>query len=315
MTKEILLFTTFLTCSSLNYLFSQEAIAYFIPSYEFNVSEYKDQTEAGVKMNISRLVYYKLKGENVELTDVLLSSNEVVSKSISIQKITSNAIYKLSTSVGDRMKYFPQPICILKVPPKNGSLSWITDEGSKKQINTSSWTTVEYLNEKRTAIKIVKRINDQTAFTIDYYVENIGFWKSEIVSKNKVMVMDKLQRLFSQHPLFDNQISKYEEKLLSNSFKSEDGVSIKENDYRIITWSTTLNNASNFTRAKLENIGFEYLKIEVNDPNHITYAYRNCSKNLLLKITEWYDLKISLSLEWFSNDVKSSITSFYWCDK
>lgn len=315
MTKGILLLTSLLTCSCLNDLFAQKAIAYFIPSYEFNVSEYKDQTEAGVKMNISRLVYYKLQGENVELTDVLLSSNEVVNKSISIQKITSNAVYKLSTNVGNGMKYFSEPICVLKVPPKNGSLNWITDVGSKKQINTSSWTTVEYFKEKRSAIKIVKRIVGLPAFSIDYYVENIGFWKSEIVSKNKVTVMDKLQRLFFKNLALDDQISQYEEKLLSNSFKSKDGVSIKENDYRIISWSTTLNNASNYTREKIEKMGFEYLKIEDNDPNHITYAYRNCSKNLLLKITEWYDFKISLSLEWFSNDVKKSITSFYWCIK
>lgn len=313
MTKGFLLLTFFLTCLSLNDLFAQKAIAYFIPSYEFNVSEYKDQTEAGVKMNISRLVYYKLQGENVELTDVLLSSNEVVTKSISIQKITSNAVYKLSTNVGDGMKYFSQPICVLKVPPKNGSLSWITHDGSKKQLNTSSWTTVEYFKEKRSAIKIVKKIVDQPSFSIDYYVENIGFWKSEIVSKNKVTVMDKLQRLFFKNLTFDNQISQYEETLLSDSFKSEDGVSLKENDYRIISWSTTLNNASTYSREKIEKIGFEYLKIEDRDKNHITYTYRNCSKNLLLKITEWYDLKISLSLEWFSNEVKKSLPTFFWC--
>ncbi len=313
MTKRILLFTSFFTFLSLNHLFAQQAINYFVPSANYNVAEYKDQTEAGSKMNISRQVFYKMQGDNVELTDVLLFTNEVVTKSTSVQKITSNAVYKVSANVGNGMKYFSQPICILKVPPKNGSSSWIIDDGSEREVNTSSWTTVEYLNEKRSAIKIVKKVGDQPNYSIDYYVENIGFWKSEIVSKNKVIVMDKLQRLFFKNLIADNQILQNEEKLLSNSFKSEEGISIREKDYRMISWSTTLNNASYYTREKIERMGFEYLKIEANDRVHITYAYRNCSKNVLLKITEWYDLKISFHLEWFSNDVKKSIPSFFWC--
>lgn len=314
MIKRILILGLFICHFNLTRSFAQEAISYFAPSTNYNTAEYQDQTQAGAKMNIVRQVLYNIKSDKVELTEVLLSSNKPINTSVSVHKITSKEVYKISVNVGDGMKYFPQPICILKVPPKNGSASWIIDDGSEKETNVSSWTIVEYLSQKRPAIKVVKKVGNQSNYSIDYYVENVGLWRTEIVAKNKSIVMDRLQRLFFSNFAETNQISKYEERLFSNSFKSEEGVSIREKDFRMISWSTTLNNASSYTREKIEKMGFEYIKIEDNDRAHITYAYRNCSKNIIFKVTEWYDLKISFHLEWFSNDVKKSIPSFFWCE-
>lgn len=314
MIKLILFFMAFFTYVSLNHLSAQQAITYFLPSSNYNSAEYQDQTQAGVSMNIIRQVSYKMLGDNMEFKETLLSDNKIFREWSSFYKITFKEVYKISNNTGYGLKYYSQPICILKIPPKNGSISWVIDDGSEKEVNTSSWTTVEYLNEKRQAIKIIKKIRDRPNYSIDYYVENIGFWKSEIVSKNKVIVMDKLLRLFFKNLTSGNLISQYEEKLLSNSFKSEDGVSIRASDYRMISWSATLNNASFYTREKIEKLGFEYIKIEDSDRAHITYAYRNCSKNIVFRVTEWYNFKISFSLEWFSSETKKSMPSFFWCE-
>jgi hypothetical protein len=85
-------------------------------------------------------------------------------------------------------------------------------------------------------------------------------------------------------------------------------------DYRAIIWSDQLSNASVYTGQGIESIGYEYLKVTVNDRQHITYAYRNCKKNLLLDITEWYDNKLVIDIQWFSPQVKGGIAFLLGCD-
>lgn len=312
-----ILFVRFLFCLLFSSIqtFSQQAINYFLPSNKHNAAEYKDQTDAGLKLNITRHIIYKLERNSLETTETLFSSNNIVDITLYIYKITTKEVLKEATDKGSGKKYFNSPICVLKVPPKNGSISWTTYFGSEKLENTSSWITVEYLNEQKSGIKVVRKPIGRTSYTIDYYIEGVGFWKSEIITKTKIITTDKLERVYSNNLQRQNELGHYEEKLLSMNFEEKEGVSIKERDYRLISWSQDLNKASNYTREKIEALGFEYLKIIDKDQAHITYLYRKCSNNILLKVTEWYGLKLSILLEWYSDQVKNSIPSFAWCTK
>jgi len=81
----------------------------------------------------------------------------------------------------------------------------------------------------------------------------------------------------------------------------------------VILWNDKLYNKSLYNERSLKDLGYDYMGITVDDSNHTTYTYRNCAKNLVLDITEWYNLKLSIFISWYSDIVKNSSGRFIGC--
>jgi hypothetical protein len=86
-----------------------------------------------------------------------------------------------------------------------------------------------------------------------------------------------------------------------------------ERDYKVIVWNDKLSNAYSYSTEVLAKTNFEYLGKSDEDDNHITFVYRDCSKNLIVEVTEWYNSKLSISMQWYSPSVKRSIGYLKYC--
>ncbi len=130
----------------------------------------------------------------------------------------------------------------------------------------------------------------------------------------------KISNNFNSHtkPKIENSLSlitTYEKLVINNEEPNLEGVQTKydDKDYRVIIWNDKLYNKTLYNNKSLKDLGYDYIGITQDDSRHITYSYRNCEKNLTLELTEWYDLKLSIFVSWFSDVVKNSSGKFIGC--
>jgi hypothetical protein len=67
-----------------------------------------------------------------------------------------------------------------------------------------------------------------------------------------------------------------------------------------------------YSNDALDKLGYEYIKTSESNSQR-TKVYRNCSKSIAIEITEWYDLKLSISMQWYSKDVKGRTIYLMTC--
>lgn len=314
----------------------QTAKEYFIPDSAYNKAIfYMPDNKTGEPTSAGRTLYYVKKKTGYDITDAHSFAGETGSIQTRTVQISANEVkmtQEVNTSVlgVTNKKTVHNPAVILfKLPPSGQTVSWTTTQGKALNTCTASWTIVTIDGKSKKAIKIKRVIQGFKAYYAEYYVKGIGLWQMDIVSENgTAQTSDKFDEL-SYDPTATEEaeadakssnyslISKYEKFVISGQKPTDANVQTKydDRDYRGIFWSDKLTNASTYIRQEIEKLGYEYVKVTVNDRQHITYAYRNCKKNLLLDVTEWYNIKISLAIQWFSNSVKPSIGYLMWCDR
>jgi hypothetical protein len=110
-------------------------------------------------------------------------------------------------------------------------------------------------------------------------------------------------------------IQNYQEYVINNKEPNIEGVQTKydNRDFRVILWNDKLYNKSIYNEKSMKDLGYDYMGVTEDDSNHITYTYRNCQKNLILDVTEWYNIKLSIYISWFSDVVKNSSGRFIGC--
>lgn len=86
---------------------------------------------------------------------------------------------------------------------------------------------------------------------------------------------------------------------------SEDITSNYSDNYRVIIWNEDLSKAEKYTVKELLKLGYEFIDNTQGDNYQYSSIFRNCDKNIILTITEWYKVKYSISIEWYSNAVKN----------
>lgn len=314
---------------------SQTLKEYYIPAAEFNKATfYQPDNKTGEPTGLTRTIYYVKKGVSYDITDAHFFENNassIVTKTVQISSTEVKMTQDVATNalgVTNKKTLHNPPVILLKLPPIGKSVSWTTFEGKAKNTCTTSWFTVKLDGEIKKGIKLIRVIEGFTASMAEYYVEGIGFWKSEIISANgKAQTSDKFDELTYDPTATEESeteaknsnyslIAKYEKYVVAGQKPSDPKVETKydDRDYRAIFWSDKLSNASLYIRQEIEKLGYEYVKITINDRQHITYAYRNCKKNLLLDVTEWYNYKLSIDIQWFSNSVKGGIGYLMYCD-
>jgi len=84
---------------------------------------------------------------------------------------------------------------------------------------------------------------------------------------------------------------------------------------REIVWNESLIKSYHYSNEVLDRNGFEYVKTYEGDNNQNRKIYRICEDGIILKITEWYNLKFSISIMWFPIDIRPSIGYLIFCNK
>ncbi|MDB5005699.1 MAG: hypothetical protein JWP45_92 [Mucilaginibacter sp.] len=110
-------------------------------------------------------------------------------------------------------------------------------------------------------------------------------------------------------------IPQYEKLVINNIRPNSLDVQTKydDKDFRVILWNDKLYNKSLYNEKNLKDLGYDYMGVTEDDNGHITYSYRNCEKNLILDVTEWYNIKLSIYISWYSTVVKNSSGRFIGC--
>lgn len=328
----------FSTLLLINYSQGQSVKDFIIPANPNNNATFYMIDTAALTSQLTRNISYSKKGNSYQITDSKLIDDNVSSAEMkTIQFLGNNVILKKSvlTSIlePDKIKTENCNKIIFVLPEIGKTSSWVmTDETIDEKKDTirctAFWTSVRINISQKKAIKVIKQIKNTHFKIIEYYVFGIGYWESEIEDRHKIKNLEMLNELeyipeviasSSNSTNIDNSptlISKYEKLVIAGIVPEDPNVQTKydERDMRGIFWHDNLSNASLYTREEIEKLGYEYVKVTIDDNDQITTCYRNCRKNLLLEVTEWYNMKISLDIEWFSNSVKHSIGYLMYCD-
>ncbi len=112
----------------------------------------------------------------------------------------------------------------------------------------------------------------------------------------------------------DSKTLKYFETCILNSDYPDNSVSHKyENDYRLIVWDDLLIKDYKYSNAEFDKLGYDFVKINDGDGNQSSKVYRNCSKGIVIEVTEWYNYKISISMQWYAPNVRNGIGELMFC--
>ena len=87
-----------------------------------------------------------------------------------------------------------------------------------------------------------------------------------------------------------------------------------ENDYRAIIWDEPLIKNYKYSNEAFDKLGYEFVTETEGDDYQSSKTYRSCSKSLIFEVREWYGLKLSISMEWFSPKVKRGIGYLAYCE-
>ena len=113
----------------------------------------------------------------------------------------------------------------------------------------------------------------------------------------------------------DLKTIKYFENCITNKTIPENIVDYKyESDNRIIVWNDPLSKDYKYSNESFDILGYEFVKNNIDDYQHKSKLYRSCSKSIIIEVTEWYNLKLSISIQWYAPEIKKSIALLQFCD-
>jgi len=107
---------------------------------------------------------------------------------------------------------------------------------------------------------------------------------------------------------------KYFENCIINETSPSGAVDYKyQNDYRIIVWNDQLIKNYKYSNEVFDKLGYDYMTTTDGDNNQYSKIYRNCDKGIVIEVTEWYNLKLSISIQWYSPSTRNGIGYLLGC--
>lgn len=115
--------------------------------------------------------------------------------------------------------------------------------------------------------------------------------------------------------IIDTKTVTYFEKLIikGNEPHDLDVQTQYEADMRVIVWNDSLIKDYKYSNEAFDRLGYEYVKTNEGDDYQRSKVYRNCSKGIVIEVTEWYGIKISIAMQWYSESVKNQIGYLMFC--
>jgi hypothetical protein len=82
---------------------------------------------------------------------------------------------------------------------------------------------------------------------------------------------------------------------------------------RTLVWNEQLIKKHKYSDEEFDKLGYDYINISAQDNKHYSKLYRHCKKGILVEVTEWYGMKMSISMSWYSNNYRSQIYYLRFC--
>jgi len=113
-----------------------------------------------------------------------------------------------------------------------------------------------------------------------------------------------------------NPISYFEKYIISGEIPPDDDIYIDyQSTIREIRWNDQIIKDFNYSNETLDRNGYEYVKTYEGDKNQHSKVYRKCNDGVVIEIREWFDLKYSISIQWFLGDYRKNVGHLLFCDK
>lgn len=102
---------------------------------------------------------------------------------------------------------------------------------------------------------------------------------------------------FSQIELYENHIKNETNPKNYSIFKYTE-------DFKVILWKEGLSKSYLYSMEYLVKQDYQFMTREKNDKSQIS-VYRNCDKNIVLEVTEYFNSEIVVSMKWYKNKDKT----------
>ena len=174
---------------------------YYIPAPPNNHMKYYNMSPKGERVDMNGSVYYLNKGGNYDITKAQTMQGNVVSvvtltvmfKASEVHMIESTPTTMMETNV--KRTYSPSRV-LLKMPPKGESVSWTyKDQNEESVYCKASWTTITVGGKEKEAIMLTKGFDGMKTKLIEYYVQGIGFFKSQMKGEDTQFTYEKYDGL------------------------------------------------------------------------------------------------------------------------
>ncbi|OFX77890.1 MAG: hypothetical protein A2X12_03725 [Bacteroidetes bacterium GWE2_29_8] len=75
-------------------------------------------------------------------------------------------------------------------------------------------------------------------------------------------------------------------------------------DFKVILWEEGLSKSYLYSMEYLVKQDYQFMTREKNDKSQIS-VYRNCDKNIVLEVTEYFNSEIVVSMKWYKDKDKT----------
>jgi hypothetical protein len=175
---------------------------FFVPATPKNKATFYTPDKSGKRTGMTKTIFYVDKGSSFEITTAPMfngNPSSIITRTVSF---TSNEVIMTSSvstglmETNVRRTHNP-PAALLKLPPQGQSVNW-----SYKQISgdvlkcIASWITLNVDGKEFRTIKVEQEIEGLGAKTIEYYVQGIGLYKTDLKgSDGKVQAFETFDQL------------------------------------------------------------------------------------------------------------------------
>ncbi len=111
----------------------------------------------------------------------------------------------------------------------------------------------------------------------------------------------------------ENPIAYYEDCIINKTIPTEQYDYKYVDNMRIIVWNDKLISNYKYSNEEFDKLGYDYFKTTSGDKNQSSKIYRNCSKGTVIEVTEWYNVKLSISIKWYPINIRKSIGYMLGC--
>lgn len=157
---------------------------FFIP-FNANKIDYYANYKTPPYIRNNREVFFLQKEKGYDIYDSQLMGDQITSKSIRTVILTNSEVKMLrvkveSMLVAPKLRTFPVPVVILKLPIDGKPATWISksDVGDIESC-IATFSPVKYKREEVQAIKVVRTSKTNKIKTVEYYAKGIGLFKLE----------------------------------------------------------------------------------------------------------------------------------------
>lgn len=175
---------------------------FFVPTSPKNKATFYSPGKSGEQTVMTKTINYVDKGNSFEITTAQMFEGNPTSIITETISFTSNEVKKTNSvskglmETNVRRTHNP-PVVLLKLPPQGQTVTWSYTQISGDVLKCKAgWTTLNVDGKELKTIIVEQEIEGLGAKAIEYYVQGIGLYKTDMKGSNgKIYALEKFDQL------------------------------------------------------------------------------------------------------------------------